>query len=360
MEEHERPDASAGTEQVAGPQRHVLIRAPFGQDANALWSVFSDAGIRATCLDSPEDLRASLGPELGALVLSGEALTPDIVETISEAARTQDQWSSIPILVLLTHPDRPPAAYSILEAIGPAATLIALRRPAPPNSILSAVRTLLAVRDRQATIERQIGEIEDKRADLRFLLDELDHRVRNTLAKIHGISRMTARQSADLAEFQDVFGARITALAEAHDLLSIGRDRPADLMAVAEGALAPFRDPSGENVRIDGPEVRLWGGSALTFGLFLHELATNASKHGALSSPSGRVTVEWDIGGAPDTPCLALDWTERGGPLVEQPRQHSFGWSLIQEITPAELGGEVEIDFPPEGLRCRLTCPLPR
>lgn len=360
MPTRDRVAASEVSEPAAGQASHVLILAPYGRDASTLETLLSEAGYCTTCLTSADALRVSLASQIGILVLSGEAMTPETVGIISETARAQKQWSTVPILSLLTHPDRPPRAYSILEALGPAAALIALRRPAPPNSILSAVRTLLAVRERQSTIERQFSEITDNRDDLQFLLHELDHRVRNTLAKVRSISRMTARQVSDLTEFEEVFGERIAALARAHALLAADRQRPADLMAVAEGALAPFRDPTDYRAQIEGPRVGLRGGSALTFGFFFHELATNASKHGALSGPNGCVAVKWSLNHSEKQPWLTLDWTEMGGPPVKEPVRHSFGRMLIEKVTPAELDGEITLSFPPEGFHCRLTCPLPR
>jgi len=190
----------------------------------------------------------------------------------------------------------------------------------------------------------------------RLLLDELNHRVKNTLATVQSIAVQTLRTSRSPAEFTRQLQSRIRALAETHSALTDTLWRGASLTEMLRRELSPYGE---EAVRIEGPEIMLPPRMALPFGLVFHEMATNAAKYGALSTPQGRLSVTWRLSDdTPDRPSLEFDWTEQGGPTVEPPMAQGFGGKLIERTLTAELNGRAQIDYRPQGLHCTLTAPL--
>jgi PAS domain S-box-containing protein len=190
-----------------------------------------------------------------------------------------------------------------------------------------------------------------KEADERqFLLArEVDHRARNTLAVIQSIIRLTRAKNVD--DYVQAIEGRIKALARAHTFLSDSRWRCADLATLVAEELAPYR--AGDKIRCGGPGVSLRPATAQGLALALHELATNAAKHGALSSPTGKVALEWELG----SEALTLRWVENGGPPIAEPSSHSFGLKVIAASIEQQLGGKAAFDWDPVGLRCLLMIP---
>ncbi|HVK41543.1 MAG TPA: HWE histidine kinase domain-containing protein [Phenylobacterium sp.] len=189
-----------------------------------------------------------------------------------------------------------------------------------------------------------------ERQDL--LLAELNHRVKNNLATVQAIAGQTMRSAADdPAAFRTAFDGRIQSLARGHDLLTRNVWEAADLRDVIEAALSPF---AAELFDIDGPDAPtpLNPEMAVNMVMVLNELATNASKYGALSS-AGRVSIAWTVADNQ----LTLEWRERGGPPVAAPTRSGFGTRLTLAALQA-YGGKVELTFPPEGARCRMQTPL--
>ena len=199
---------------------------------------------------------------------------------------------------------------------------------------------------------------ERKRAELhlRLMVNELNHRVKNTLATIQAIAAQTFHAARSLPQAQEAFSARIIALAEAHDILTRENWEGAEL----EDVLDRLRNLHGspECFTFSGPPVWLSPRMALSLSMALHELGTNAAKYGALSVPSGRVRIDWTVTPGPDAPRLALTWTESGGPPVTVPTRRGFGSRLIERGLTAELSGEARIDFAPEGVICRIEAGL--
>jgi two-component sensor histidine kinase len=179
-----------------------------------------------------------------------------------------------------------------------------------------------------------------------LLLDEINHRVRNTLATVQAIAMQTLKD-AD-APARDAFLARLFALSGQHDLLALNNWDGASLEGVVRRALQDFRDRG--RIVIDGPPVHLSSKRALALGMALHELATNAARHGALSLPEGRLQVRWVLGD--DGTGLRLTWRESGGPPVAPPASQGFGLRLIEQGLAHETGSHVELRFAPEGLTC--------
>jgi two-component sensor histidine kinase len=186
-----------------------------------------------------------------------------------------------------------------------------------------------------------------------LLVEELNHRVKNTLAILQSIAAQTFR-SASRPE-REKFEGRLRALAEAHNLLSIEKWQGSDLQDVIGRVLQPYLLNSQERVRMFGPRVPLAPRLAVVLSMILHEIATNAAKYGALSNDSGTVTLDWEIIEEDTKRKLRLIWTEAGGPPVSAPVQRGFGSRLIERSARDQLGGEATVDFLPRGVVYTVT-----
>ena len=185
-----------------------------------------------------------------------------------------------------------------------------------------------------------------------MLINELNHRVKNSLATVQSIAAQTLRAAADLPSARVAFEARLVALAAAHDILTAESWHGARLIDVIAAAMAPFETVERPQISRSGPPVWLPAQPALALSLALHELATNAAKYGALSTPEGRVTMRWSV----SRDVLTLTWREDGGPPVQAPVRSGFGARLLQRSLARELHGEVVLAFAPEGVRCKIRC----
>jgi PAS domain S-box-containing protein len=199
---------------------------------------------------------------------------------------------------------------------------------------------------------------ERKRAEnaQKILIDELNHRVKNTLATVQSLANQTARHAADLQEFLPTFMGRLLALARAHDLLTRRNWQDAPFERLVHDIVAPV---SGGRVTTQGPHVDLDARTALSITMVLNELLTNAAKYGALSVPEGAVSLTWRVGtGERPQGALECEWRERGGPLVTPPRRRGFGTRLMERCVEHDLAGEFDLAFEPEGTRCRMVFPI--
>ncbi|HVZ53151.1 MAG TPA: HWE histidine kinase domain-containing protein [Pseudolabrys sp.] len=201
--------------------------------------------------------------------------------------------------------------------------------------------------------ERKEGD-----AHLRLLLRELTHRSKNLLAVIQAMARQTARHTGSIESFLNQFGARLQALAASHDLLVRESWYGASLGELVRSQLAPYLNKEGARINIEGPSVALKPEAAQSLGLALHELAVNAAKFGALSVPDGEISITWERERRDDSGALTLDWRERGGPRVRARRKSGFGSMVIERNLARVLGGEVRLDFDPDGVRCHIVIPV--
>ncbi|MFA5949449.1 MAG: CheR family methyltransferase [Hyphomicrobium sp.] len=201
----------------------------------------------------------------------------------------------------------------------------------------------------QETTERKAAEIRQ-----RLLLGELSHRVKNTLAIVQSIARQTLRGPGTRAEVLSCFDGRLRALASSHDILVESNWEGADFATLAERQLVALVDNMCR-VELTGPAVKMPPAMATSVGLLLHELATNATKYGALSSPAGRVQLTWQLVLRDTRPILELHWKEDGGPPVTPPDVRGFGTFLIERGIP---GAEVKRTFATEGVECFVSLPL--
>jgi PAS domain S-box-containing protein len=225
----------------------------------------------------------------------------------------------------------------------------------PNGEIRCCIGTAAASLDEAGRVVRINGvtiDITDrKEADERqvLLAREVDHRARNALAVIQSIIRLTRAKSVE--EYVQAIEGRIKALARAHTLLSDSRWRGADLATLVGEELAPYR--ASDKIQYNGPDISLQPATAQGLALALHELATNAAKHGALSSPAGKVSLEWAL----DSDALILRWSEEDGPRIFEPSSRSFGLKVIVASIEQQLGGKAAFDWNPEGLRCAFAIP---
>lgn len=187
------------------------------------------------------------------------------------------------------------------------------------------------------------------------LTRELNHRVKNTLANVLSIVTLTRRRASTLDDFADGLDGRIRALSATHDLLTQSDWGTTPIGAVVAAELAPYTRAEDGVLDMSGPAVELAPNDALSLGLALHELATNASKYGALSVSGGQVSVHWSLA---EENLARIDWVERGGPQVPAKRPRGFGTDLIEKIVAHELRHPVNLEFAPEGVRCTLLVPV--
>ncbi|CAN5402749.1 HWE histidine kinase domain-containing protein [soil metagenome] len=210
------------------------------------------------------------------------------------------------------------------------------------------------------TSRKQVeSEQQHYQGQLRLLINELNHRVKNTLATVQSMAAQTLKTEPDPAVAFEKFESRLLGLSQAHDVLTRESWHGAGLRDVAERALAPFTEGSVETpgrLSIDGPSVWLAPNAALTMALIFHELATNALKYGALSRPGGQVALAWTHDAV--TRDLALTWTESGGPPVTPPTRRGFGSRLIERSLRGEMKGAATMDYRPEGLICAMRATL--
>lgn len=206
------------------------------------------------------------------------------------------------------------------------------------------VRILRDITDRKSAEEQQ-----------RLLLQELNHRVKNTLTVVQGLAHQTFKSDTVPRELIRSFEGRLAALAAAHNLLMKQTWEATPIANTVETALGPFQTAE-RRISTDGPAVLLTPFATITLTLALHELATNAAKYGALSNGSGKIDLAWTVDGK----VLTMIWREHDGPPVAKPQSSGFGTRLLERAVARDLGGAVTIDFHPNGLMCTINAPLSR
>jgi PAS domain S-box-containing protein len=202
-------------------------------------------------------------------------------------------------------------------------------------------------------VARDVTERKRFERHQQLLVGELNHRVKNSLAIVQSLAHQSFQGSFAPEDAIGRFQGRLQALAGAHNLLTLKNWDAASIKDVVDDALLPFC--SHNRCRIEGPEVPIPPQTAVSLALALHELATNASKYGALSNDSGSICVSWTV----EDDQLDFRWTERGGPPVVQPERRGFGTRMIERTLASEFGGTVDLDFASEGLTCRVLARIP-
>jgi PAS domain S-box-containing protein len=261
-----------------------------------------------------------------------------------------DDRASFKALVRKVCVDRP--SYSAtFRFIGPDGREVWLEETATAE--FDAAGRLVRVKGvtRDITRRKQAEERQDQ------LIAELDHRVKNVLARVAVVAMHTRQSQRTMDEFVKALDGRLQSMASAHGLLSQSRWYGVGLTDLIRRQLAPYT--TEVNTRISGPDVMLTPAQTQALAMVIHELVTNAAKYGALSSPDGTVSVSWDLTRTV-LGTLRITWQELGGPPVAAPLHCSYGSSLIRDLIPHELDGAVDLTFPGEGVCCRITFPLER
>lgn len=190
-----------------------------------------------------------------------------------------------------------------------------------------------------------------------LLIDELNHRVKNTLATVQSLSAQTFRSGAGPEE-RSKFAARLHSLGRTHDILSAKKWEGASIRDVVTATLTPFEGTKPDRISISGPDLLMPSRAVVMLSMVLHELATNAAKYGALSDTDGRVLIDWRQIVEADEPWIEMYWRETGGPPVRKPERSGFGSTLIEKGFAAQLGGTADLRYEPDGVTCTLQFPL--
>jgi two-component sensor histidine kinase len=321
----------------------VLMLAPVGRDAEVGTRLLQEAGwVTLTC-SNVAGLCEELTKGSAFAVVAEEALANGNLLQLVSWIKNQPAWSDFPILILTRHgdaPDRNAFARRLQDNLG---NVSFLERPFHPTTLASMARSALRSRRRQYQARELLERYE-------LLARELQHRTKNLLAIIQSIGNASLGEHG---EGREVFFARLHALAKAQDLLMEGDGQGALMKVLVEQALESF----GARVVVEGPNIYLKASAAQGFALIMHELATNAAKHGALTSHSGRITVRWTLEHKNTEPIVCFQWQERGGPPAAAPQRKGFGSLLLQHAV-ANLDSPPRFDYTSEGFSYELRAAL--
>jgi chemotaxis family two-component system sensor kinase Cph1 len=207
-------------------------------------------------------------------------------------------------------------------------------------------------------IDLSLREHEKVRAHQDLLMNELDHRVKNTIATIQSLVRLSSKSAESLIGFTSAIEKRLQSMSKAHSLLSASRWESASLRTIVEEEIAAQRSKRDGDIVITGGDYALEPRTALSFALVLHELITNAVKHGSLSVDDGRVALSWDEMLTSGRTWLVFRWTESGGPLVKPSRRRGFGRTLLERVFAEDVSGKVELEMASAGVRCVIHIPF--
>ena len=211
-----------------------------------------------------------------------------------------------------------------------------------------------AVRARGAIVDFTRGKHQEDHPEL--LMKEVNHRAKNLLAVVQAVAQQTAKKS-DPRNFAEHFGRRLSGLAASHDLLVQSEWRGVDLRDLICSQLSHFANLIGSRIRLDGPRIDLTASAAQAIGMAIHELATNAGKHGALSDVSGIVMVTWELEKSGNISVFIIQWSESGGPVAIQPNHRGFGHTVVVGMVEHALEAKVSLIYPARGMKWRLEAP---
>lgn len=332
----------------------VIVFAPFAKDAESVVSVLVQQGVRAEAVRDLSALAIRLGDDVGAVLMTEEALAQQNWRPLIEAVNSQPSWSAYPFILLISQRRSFGQAEAVYSTLPQEITnVMVLERPTGIATLTSAVRWALSGRRRQFLTRNHLLELERNANQQRLMTRELAHRVKNTIAVLQSIVTQTMRPYPDQAHIRDTIVERFAALGRAHDLL-LGKDfAAADFEELVTRALSVH--PGSINVK--GPPLELSPQASLSFALVLHELATNSAKYGALRAPNGHVRVEWSVRThQAEDDAFSFEWTEQGGPPVPKPTRIGFGTRLVKSTLSG--WGDVIMNYRPEGFHLGFQGPL--
>ena len=287
--------------------------------------------------------------ELYRLMRGAHVQAQGMIDTVRDPLLVLDEQLKVVTANLAFYDAFRVEVHAEFGEIGPRTILVTARRLVRPDT--SGRVLLLTLVD--ATERRK------KEEQSAVLMGELQHRMKNLLGLVQALVRQTGIQNRSAEDYRDALVGRLEALSRSLDLSMSGKAAP--LGELIANTLEPYDQPAAAVEVEGGPEIALTSAQALSVGMILHELSTNAAKHGALSSPEGRIRISWSI--EPDgqgTKRVELRWQEAGGPVVSPPEVPGFGTRLIRFAAAQDLGGDAELSYAPEGLLAEVRFPLPQ
>ncbi|QND54528.1 sensor histidine kinase (plasmid) [Phyllobacterium sp. 628] len=328
----------------------VLVLAPYRKDAAFIELLLVEHGMNVRVCAKTDDLGEMLSQSPGVILATHESLTNETIDAVANHLSGQPNWSDLPIFLLLDRRAPQARIRAELEKRWPQARQMFFQRPVVSLELVSGIQSALLARLRQ----REVRDSFEREKELRF---ELNHRVKNILASVTSIFRMTRRGADTIDALTTDFEGRLGALANVHSaVFEQGGDTVA-LRGIVDLTLKPYSADTTKRFRIEGPELTLTREAGTTLALCLHELVTNAIKYGALSTVTGRISVIWEVSTSKQ-PILKLEWIEMGGPPVKEPSRTGYGTRYIRSALAAVFGERPVVTFDPKGLRCVVSGPL--
>lgn len=334
----------------------IAIHAPLGADGRALRQEAEACGLAARVFETVDAFCAELdgsGAERTLfLIVSQEGAGERVGAALQRVFQREPDWSRLPAIFLVADELRPPPACRMLADHRHASHLVSLERPVRRSVLRHLFTTLAETRRRQYETRDLLARLAEAERRQAFLLSELRHRLRNSLAVLQAMFTLASRRSKDFDSFVAAFSARLTNFADAHSALSRDEGGARAMRDLVRDHVAPYcANPN--QLSLAGPPVLLHGNLSFDLALIVHELATNAAKYGALSAEEGSVCVAWhrdeESGG------LHLVWTESGGPPVGPPERQGLGSTLINSFDSG--GARSQIEFHPSGVIWRVRLP---
>ncbi len=325
----------------------VIVHTPYGQDAKLVTDCLVSARpdmalLTAADCDSLADA-IDRNPNC-VVVCTQEGLTRRFVELLHNITSGKPPWAQFPLVLVLDATIQEKHLRQELGDLWGRCLISILHRPLAPLEFRSAVENAIAARLRQSEMAAHVAYQEE-------LKNELHHRIKNTMATVMALFRMSMRESSDLKDFESRFSGRIGAMNAVNDLLRQSDDSARTLDVLARTVLEPYEKPEHRRVAFEGERAVVSREGGLTIALILNELTTNAVKHGALSNDDGHISIKVD---ALDAEAIRLIWREIDGPPVTPPIRKSYGTRFI-ESGAMGLGGSADIHYEPAGLRCEVT-----
>ncbi|UVC12356.1 sensor histidine kinase (plasmid) [Rhizobium sp. TH2] len=330
----------------------VLILAPFRKDADYIMALLGEQKVEVKAGRTDDDVTHLLSLSPGVIIIAHEALNPSVLASIGEHLASQPDWSEVPILILLERAAPISRIRSRLERSWPGARLLFHIRPIARLELMNSIQSNLLVRLRQ----RQVRNAIERERELRL---ELNHRIKNILASVSSIFRMTRRGATTVDELAGDFTGRLQALSSVHTAVFEANGEDVSLSSMVELTVSPYNSKGLNRIRARGPNISISRDAATTIALCLHELITNAIKYGALSQDDGVVDIVWAVS-EENEPVVSLQWTEAGGPDVVEPTRQGYGTRYIRSALASVFGSVPEIAFAPSGFRCSVAGPLSR
>jgi two-component sensor histidine kinase len=320
---------------LGGPNsERVLILTERRRDGEVARRLMGDAGFSALVCSDAATLMRELRKGAGCALMTVETVHGSAAQMLHTWVQEQPTWSDLPIIVVTTKVEevaRSRTARDLQDTLG---NVSFVERPFHPRTLASLVAAALRSRRRQYEARELLERYE-------LLARELQHRTKNLLAVILSIAGASLRDGGD---GPDMFVSRLHALAAAQDLLMEGEGRGALLNDIVGAVTSSF----GDRISMDGPQVHLTPTLAQGFALIVHELSTNAVKHGALSRDGGTITIVWSVSVGASETTLHFKWQERGGPHILPPTRKSFGTVLLERAVPA-AGNPPRLQYAPQG-----------